>query len=414
MIWQTAWHGKHWVYDSEWSEEMRRKRTIACSLVLSMGLSWMCALPVTAKTVSELQNEQASVNSSIEQKKDELNSKSSLKNETVAKIKEITDSINATEQKIAAYNTQISEQEKTIEETNKKIAVTEEALATSKKTLDDRLVSIYKDDNINYLGVIFQAENMSDLLTRVEYLSYITKRDKEIVDTVSNAKTELDEQKATLEQQLQSLNALKAEQEEVRTLLADQQVQQQSAYEALSKDEAALKESIAVMQSTSEEIGQKIVSLQKATATYEALNPYETDEYEVEVAGEGIWPAPDSHVVTSSYGGRNYPLDGSYDFHLGTDIAADYGTPVISFKGGTVIIADYHWSYGNYVVVDHGNGMSTLYGHMSSLNVSAGDTVAAGQRLGSIGSTGSSTGPHLHFEVRINGVVEDAATYLGI
>ncbi len=390
------------------------KRTLASTLVLSFGLSSICSLSLSAETVNDLQNEQASVNSSIEQKKAELDSKTTLKNETVAKMKEINDSINATEEKISSYNAQIADQEKTISDTNKKIAETEKKLTESKKALDDRLVTIYKEGNINYLDVIFQSESVSDLLTRVEYLAYITKKDKEIVDEVSGIKTELDAQKATLEQQLNALNALKADQEDVRALLADQQTQQQSTYSALQKDEAALKENIAAMQAKSDEIAAKIVSMQKDAITYENLKPYETDKYEVVVAGEGIWPAPDSHVVTSSYGGRDYPLDGSYDFHLGTDIAANYGTPVISFKGGTVLIADYDWSYGNYVVVDHGNGMSTLYGHMSALYVSAGDTVAAGQQLGDIGSTGSSTGPHLHFEVRINGAVVNAASYLGI
>ena len=96
------------------------------------------------------------------------------------------------------------------------------------------------------------------------------------------------------------------------------------------------------------------------------------------------------------------------------DIGAGYGTPVVAYQGGTVIIATYHWSYGNYVVVDHGNGLSTLYAHMSALNVSAGSKVSAGQQVGAVGSTGSSTGPHLHFEVRINGSTVDPAPYLGI
>ena len=140
----------------------------------------------------------------------------------------------------------------------------------------------------------------------------------------------------------------------------------------------------------------------------------DASSYEVTSAGSGVWPAPASHTITSNYGGRSYPLDGSYNYHLGTDIGASYGTPVVSYQAGTVLIASYHWSYGNYVVVDHGNGLSTLYAHMSALTVSAGQSVSAGQQVGLVGSTGSSTGPHLHFEVRINGSNVDPAPYLGI
>ena len=192
------------------------------------------------------------------------------------------------------------------------------------------------------------------------------------------------------------------------------------------KNEAAIKETIAAMQATSDEIGKKIAALQaeeeaKKAAAAAAANQANgavtttgTSDYTVTAAGSGVWPAPDSHTITSNYGGRSYPLDGSYNYHLGTDIGASYGTPVVAYQGGTVLIASYHWSYGNYVVVDHGNGLSTLYAHMSALTVSAGQTVTAGQQVGQVGSTGSSTGPHLHFEVRINGSNVDPAPYLGI
>ena len=407
---------------------MSFKRKVASSLVLSLGITSVVASPLFAESISDLQDEQATIKNSIEEKQGELDSNSSQKSETVAKIKEISDSINATQQKIASFTSQISDQEAAIAETNAQITETEAKLAKAQESLNDRLVTIYKDGNVNYLEVLFQSEDFSDFLTRFEYLSYITKRDKNLVEEVKSVKAQLETQKATLEQQLASLNALKSEEEGVKALLEEQQSQQESVYAELEKDEAAIKETIAAMQATSDEIGKKIADLQaqeeaKRAAAAAAANQSngavtaaaaDASSYEVTSAGSGVWPATASHTITSNYGGRSYPLDGSYNYHLGTDIGASYGTPVVSYQAGTVLIASYHWSYGNYVVVDHGNGLSTLYAHMSALTVSAGQSVSAGQQVGLVGSTGSSTGPHLHFEVRINGSNVDPAPYLGI
>lgn len=403
---------------------MSLKKKIAGSLVLSLGLTSMMTSPIAAKSISELQDEQSSVKNSIEQKKSELDNKAAQKSETVAKMKEINDSINATEKKIASFSSQISDQQASISKTNAEIAETEKKLAIAQEDLNNRLVTIYKEGNVNYLEVLFQAEDFSDFITRIEYLSFISKRDKEMVDEVSNVKAELDSQKLILEQQLESLNALKSEEESTKGLLQEQQATQKSVYAELEKDEAAIKENIAIMQATSAEIGNQIAALQaqaqaQAQAQQQASGNNTTGSttngsINNTVAGSGVWPAPASRIITSTYGGRAYPIDGSYNFHLGLDIGAGYGTPVVAYQGGTVIIATYHWSYGNYVVVDHGNGLSTLYAHMSALNVSAGTQVSAGQQVGAIGSTGSSTGPHLHFEVRINGSTVDPAPYLGI
>ena len=171
------------------------------------------ASPLFAESISDLQDEQATIKNSIEEKQGELDSNSSQKSETVAKIKEISDSINATQQKIASFTSQISDQEAAIAETNAQITETEAKLAKAQESLNDRLVTIYKDGNVNYLEVLFQSEDFSDFLTRFEYLSYITKRDKNLVEEVKSVKAQLETQKATLEQQLASLNALKSEEE---------------------------------------------------------------------------------------------------------------------------------------------------------------------------------------------------------
>ena len=116
-----------------------------------------------------------------------------------------------------------------------------------------------------------------------------------------------------------------------------------------------------------------------------------------------IWPAPDSHTITSYFGWRVHPITGTNKYHSGVDIGASYGSSVLAADSGTVILAGWNGGYGNCIVISHGNGITTLYGHLSSIIVSSGQSVSQGQTIGYVGSTGNSTGPHLHWEVAVNG-----------
>ena len=124
------------------------------------------------------------------------------------------------------------------------------------------------------------------------------------------------------------------------------------------------------------------------------------------------WPAPQYTRISSYFAGRIDPITGKKSNHGGLDLAAPGGSPILAANSGTVIIAGYHYSYGNYVVIDHGGGVSTLYGHSSKLLVSRGQKVSRGQQIAKVGTTGRSTGNHLHFEVRINGQRVDPLPYI--
>ena len=260
---------------NDWSVGMNFKSKIASSLVLSLGITSIMAAPISAESIAELQKEQSNMKENIEQKKSELDSNSRQKSEVVNKMKNINDSINVTEKKISTFAGQISEQEEVIDVTNGKIAKTEEELSQAQSNLNDRLVTIYKEGNVNYLEVLFQAEDFSDFLTRFEYLSFISKKDKDLVDEVAAAKAELDTEKATLEQQLQSLNALKGEEESAKALLQEQQATQKDVYAELEQNEAAIKENIAAMQAASADIGNQIAAIQAQQAAEQAAQQQE-------------------------------------------------------------------------------------------------------------------------------------------
>ena len=128
--------------------------------------------------------------------------------------------------------------------------------------------------------------------------------------------------------------------------------------------------------------------------------------------GAYVWPCPSSRTITSNYGYRVHPVTGAKKLHSGMDIGASYGAAVVAAASGTVIMSKYYGGYGNCIIIDHGGGVSTLYGHMSSLVAKTGQTVSAGETIGKVGSTGVSTGNHLHFEVRINGSTVNPANYV--
>ena len=190
-----------------------------------------------------------------------------------------------------------------------------------------------------------------------------------------------------------SINDLNAKQSEVlvasrskETYMADLQ----DNIEEIQRQEAA-------MEDQSKQIEKDILAAQRAV------------EY---AGGELAWPVPGHYRITSPYGGRIHPITGVWSTHGGTDIAAPNGTPIVSSNDGVVIYAGYHYSYGNYIIVDHGGGIATLYAHCSKLLAWNGQAVTKGETIALIGSTGESTGNHIHYEVRVNGVRKDPMGYL--
>jgi murein DD-endopeptidase MepM/ murein hydrolase activator NlpD len=248
-----------------------------------------------------------------------------------------------------------------------------------------------------YLEVILNAENLIDALTRMDLIQLIVKSDVELLKTINEQKKEVEELKAAQEIRRHELTAvindLNIKQNEV--LIASRSKENymsslQNNIEEILRQEAAMEEQ-------SKQIEKDIIALQRAV------------EY---AGGELLWPLPGHYRITSEYGGRIHPITGVWSTHGGTDIAAPYGTNILSSNDGVVIYAGYHYSYGNYIIVDHGGGIATLYAHCSKLLASEGQAVTKGEPIAKVGSTGESTGNHLHYEVRLNGVRKNPMEYL--
>ena len=300
-----------------------------------------------------------------------------------------------------------------------------------------RVRAMEEDSSLSYLQVVFAATDFSDLLTRLDLVNevmtydadleadYIAAREnveemelqaEELFETNEANRTELEEKKAQLEADIDAASQLIIEMEsdiEAYNLVLEEERQTQEDVEALIVEkEQELAEAKAAEEAARQAAlaAQRAAAAQAAAAAAAANGGTAGDESYYEDSGSGgysnsssgtwmMWPSY-TNYITSNYGYRVNPVSGIYKLHAGCDIGASYGSTIYAAAGGTVILAGWNGGYGNCVMVNHGNGYTTLYGHMSSIAVYEGQTVSMGDTLGYVGSTGNSTGPHLHFEVR--------------
>jgi murein DD-endopeptidase MepM/ murein hydrolase activator NlpD len=226
--------------------------------------------------------------------------------------------------------------------------------------------------------------------------------------SLGNTRTEMDEEKARLEErEAELLEQLKEAQEIILRLEANLETNRQ-LHDQFREDEREVQAEI--NRQVNALARQQELERQQRLREQQNRQNRQTTAGTVTGTGQFVWPV--SGTITSQFGTRRHPVFGDMRFHGGIDIGAPHGTTVVAADSGSVIISTYNSSYGNYVVISHGNGITTLYAHLSTRSVSVGDTVSRGQQIGRIGSTGVSTGPHLHFEVSVNGTRVNPRNYL--
>ena len=269
-----------------------------------------------------------------------------------------------------------------------------------------RVRAMEENSGQSILDIIVSSSNFSQALAAVDDMGAIMESDRELQEEYLAAREETQKAKAELEEAMEALEArcrefrlektrLEQEVREAYELIAGLQNDIDRAVEEYEINAAAEDEMIAYFDELSKQFAQE-----KEEALRSAL-----------ANGTFIWPVPDCTLLTSRFGYRMHPILGYERFHAGVDIGAKAGDTIIASDGGTVAVAEYSDSYGNYVLINHGNGYTTLYAHMSSMAVEAGQAVEQGDTLGYVGSTGWSTGPHLHFEIRYNDEKTDPEAY---
>jgi len=310
--------------------------------------------------------------------------------------------LEAAEARLHRVNRNVDQTRSDLEEAKAEVEDAEARLSEQKDSVSERLLSIYQRTEARPLEVLLQSSSFTDFANRLYLLNEIVAHDAEILDEFSQAQTEADAFRLELEDRCRELEALQGQiaQEKRRTSTARQSTEREK--QVLLRDRAAWERALAELEQDSREIETMLQRLQKTPEGRDRSAKPWTGKLRMPVSGR----------ISSPYGYRRHPIYKVRKLHTGLDIAASSGTPIRCAGDGTVVHSARWGGYGNCIIVDHGGGLATLYGHCSRLAVTNGQRVTNGQVIGYVGSTGMSTGPHLHFEVRKDGRPVNPKPYL--
>ena len=384
------------------------KKLMALLLCLAMVLT-VPGVHQLAYADEDYSDELADLNSQYDELKkqqdavqQQINKASNEKAAALAKKRNLNNQISLTQDQIKVLEDKIAVLTESIAEKEEEISALEAEIAENYDQYKQRLVALYRAGNPTALGVVLGAGNFSDFLMQSEMLKRMAGHDQDLLDSLAADKADLEEKKAALSSEKEEQDASKTEVESLKSQLNNQlsqtntQIHNISALEAeLQADKAAFQKKMAAIQAEIDDIYSQIQS---------------NGDY---VGGVLAWPVPGFKTITSEFGWRF----GGSDYHTGFDISGGgvNGKSIVAANSGTVAFVKYGTTgYGRYLIIDHGGGYTTLYAHCSEILVEVGDYVSRGEAIAKVGSTGWSTGPHLHFEVRVNGVAKNPRNYFNM
>lgn len=317
------------------------------------------------------------------------------------------------QQKISELNGKIAEKEGEIRETEEELEAAMAKQEEQYEAMKMRIQMMYEQNDDHYLEIILTAESFGDLLNKLDYIQSVSEYDERkmqeytlLVQYVEACREELDAQKEVLDAAKVSASQEEASMEQ---LISDKEAEIVAKQSDIGSKAAAIEEYEADIRAQNE----LIASLEAAVAAERKRLAEENARRLTYDGGVFCFPAPSYTRISEEYGERIHPILGVPQFHNGIDIAAPNGSPILAAYDGEVVAAAYSGSMGNYVMIDHGDSLYTVYMHASALYVSKGALVTKGEQIAAVGSTGRSTGPHLHFSVRKNGGYVSPWGYLG-
>jgi len=375
---------------------MRRQR--AFLVLISIIMMTAMILPANADQLSDQQKLLDSLNKRLEATQKNLNQASRAEKTILGEVQGIEENAEQTQQDIDELTSKIARLQSRIATLNKEIKVHQKELDKQVAILGERLVVIYEQGDTSYLEVLLGSTDIKDLITRMDMLSAIIGQDKELIDDINLRKRDLDNKKADLDVQQRELESARVTVVEKKKQLAEQLKLKKETLSSVQQEKAKYAQAMQELERASAEAEAMILKLQGkggsiGTGTY-------------------TWPTPGYRNITSNYGMRYHPILKVNKLHTGIDIGAPSGAKIVAADSGSVIYSGWLGAYGNTVIIDHGAGISTLYGHQSARLVGVGAKVSKGQTIGKVGSTGWSTGAHLHFEVRKNGNPINPRSYI--
>ncbi len=382
---------------TEKGEKVKKLKQIITAISIIVLVLSMATVGVSAEETEESLSE---IREKIEENEAELDEKEAELKAGKKEEKSLASQVVELEKEINQLDVAITEGEAKLVVLEKELKEAQERVTTQTENLNSRLRNMYKNGNIGFLDVLLDSGSFSEFLTNFDLVKIIHQSDQEVL-------TELEEAHAVVEAKKEEVEALQAELETSRAVTAEQKQTVETKKKEIAASNEETEKMIEELQADADALTAKLQSMQSSGE----VSSSSSSKY---LGGEMAWPVPNATIVTSPFGYRTHPISGTRRFHTGIDLAGSgcYGTPIVAANDGTVISAGWNGGYGNCVIVDHGGGVTTLYAHASSIAVGYGQSVSRGETVAYIGSTGNSTGPHLHFEVRIDGAYQNPYPYI--
>lgn len=351
----------------------------------------------------EAEDNQKAVQGKLSQVKKMLKEVQTLKSaldqamvEADAKLEDLNNSIEI-------LNADISHLEEVIENTRNELNEAKIVKAKQYATMKKRVQYMYEKGNKSYVEMLFTAGSFTEFLNTAEFINKISKYDRDMLNSYMDTVKQIEDKEAELLEEEEELKGKQSELLSQQQDVEEEMDEKQDAINLYSADINNKEAAIAEYEAYIAEQKAVVEALEAAIQAEKKRLLEENKEARTYDGGQFAWPAPKYVRISDDYGNRTHPILGTQQFHNGVDMAAPSGSPILAAYDGEVVAADYSASMGNYIMINHGDGIITIYMHASSLSVSKGQTVVRGEEIGKVGSTGRSTGPHLHFSVRKDG-----------
>ena len=378
--------------------KIEKKYRLLAIILISCMFMVGSMLPSYADELDDLINRQREKQQEMERTESRIKTEKKKEKDVLSELTKLDKSIDQVEDELVILHTRIEQVSSQVDRVRTDLRDAEKRLSERTAILNVRVKDIYINGQVSYLEVLMSAKSFSDFITRFEFLSRVVKQDTELVNAIQDERRDISNKKADLEIKLS----------EIRDMELNKSRQQSSLESKKTDRERKLQE----IKSTQEALKAAYKQLDNESRVLDELIRKKSGNSNAKGTGQLIWPLSGHSRISSDYGWRMHPILKERRFHDGIDIPAPSGTSVKAADSGTVIYVGWLNAYGKVVVLDHGNGISTMYAHLSSQLVSDGQEVNKGAAIAKVGSTGWSTGPHLHFTVRKDGSAVSPHGYL--
>ncbi len=405
---------------------MRTKRWLGFWLAMMLLVLMPCSVMADTKESldEQIRNDSAALDDAQSEKEKlekNLEAAQELKDALQESKNELTDHVIELDNKMGTVSAKLFEIEELLENKEREHQETEEKLVEAKENIKKqyedmkiRIQFMYEHGSMSFLEILLSCSSFSEMLNKAEYIEQVSAYDRQMLGQYELTKVKVEELEKELSNQKKALETVridvKKQQDEMKGLIEEKK-DEISEYEAdIANKEKAIKEYEDMIAEQDDLIGALEAAVASAKKKRQEMGV--SDNSASYSGGTFCWPAPSYTRISDDYGWRTHPILGVQQFHNGVDMAAPSGSSILAAADGEVVAATYNATMGNYVMIDHGGGLFTIYMHASALFVSPGDVVSSGDEIAAVGSTGRSTGAHLHFGVRLNGSYVSPWNYL--